>query len=213
MVPPWARGVFELIRHDEQHLRDGGDFDRRMALISFDNAVEVAIGNYLSLNPIQRGGRSYPKEQVAKWLDNFHTRVEFLETECGARGVAMLVSRAELVWYHGIRSDQYHAGRPTTPHLEDLRALRRACLWVFSFLYELDGVEAHLDQCLAPPPPPKPLVERDENIDALIDELYSEIVIGDFRYRPSEVLYGYDPNAYREFCLSLGAAVEAQRSA
>src|SRR5215218_8705880 len=59
MLRPWARGVFEIILHGELHYRAGEDFDRRMALISFDNAIEVAITTYLSLNPIQRQNRQY----------------------------------------------------------------------------------------------------------------------------------------------------------
>ena len=37
-LKPWVRGPFELIRHAEGHLKAGTDFDKRMALISFDNA-------------------------------------------------------------------------------------------------------------------------------------------------------------------------------
>jgi hypothetical protein len=48
-LPPWANGPFELLVHAEGHLRNGDDFDRRIALISFDNAIEVAITTYLTL--------------------------------------------------------------------------------------------------------------------------------------------------------------------
>jgi hypothetical protein len=54
MLPPWAEGPFELIVHGEMHLRSGQEFDRRMALISFDNSIEVSIHTYLGLHPIQR---------------------------------------------------------------------------------------------------------------------------------------------------------------
>ena len=73
-IPPWANGPFELIVHAEGHLRDGEDFDRRIALISFDNAIEVAITAYLTLNPIQRSGRSYSKADIERWLANYHTQ-------------------------------------------------------------------------------------------------------------------------------------------
>lgn len=56
-MAPWATGTFELLVHAEGHLRGGEDFDRRIALISFDNAIEVAITTYLTLHPIQRGDR------------------------------------------------------------------------------------------------------------------------------------------------------------
>jgi hypothetical protein len=40
-LKPWAAGPFELIRHADGHLKAGSDFDKRMALISYDNAIEV----------------------------------------------------------------------------------------------------------------------------------------------------------------------------
>ena len=35
-LAPWANGPFELLIHAEGHLLNGDDFDRRIALISFD---------------------------------------------------------------------------------------------------------------------------------------------------------------------------------
>ena len=70
-LKPWAYGPFELLVHAELHLRGGEDFDRRIALISFDNAIEVAITAYLSLHPIQRRNHEYARAQVEKWLDNY----------------------------------------------------------------------------------------------------------------------------------------------
>jgi hypothetical protein len=72
-LPSWAYGPFELLIHAEGHLRGGDDFDRRIALITFDDAIEVAIATYLTLNPIQRGNRAYPKSDVEKWMNNYHT--------------------------------------------------------------------------------------------------------------------------------------------
>lgn len=57
---PWANGPFELLVHAEEHLRLGEDVYRRIALIGFDNAIEIAIGSYLLLKPIQRGGKDPP---------------------------------------------------------------------------------------------------------------------------------------------------------
>jgi hypothetical protein len=77
-LPPWANGPFELLLHAEGHLRAGEDFDRRIALISFDNAIEVAITTYLTLNPIQRGNRCYENIDVEKWLNNYPSKLAFV---------------------------------------------------------------------------------------------------------------------------------------
>jgi hypothetical protein len=46
-LKPWMHGPFELIRHADGHLREGDDTDRRIALIGFDNAIEVSIDVYV----------------------------------------------------------------------------------------------------------------------------------------------------------------------
>ena len=74
-LKPWAYGPFELLLHAELHLRNGDDFDRRIALISFDNAIEVAITTYLSLHPIQRQNRTYTRADVERWLENYHRSI------------------------------------------------------------------------------------------------------------------------------------------
>lgn len=51
---PWALGPFELIQHAEGHFQQNGDFDRRIALIGFDNAIEVSIETFLTLPPAIR---------------------------------------------------------------------------------------------------------------------------------------------------------------
>ncbi len=39
MNGPWTDGPRELIQHAVDHLALGGDFDRRVAMVSIDNAV------------------------------------------------------------------------------------------------------------------------------------------------------------------------------
>ena len=57
-LKPWAYGPFEILLHAETHYLSGEDIDRRLSIIGFDNAIELAITTYLHLHPIQRGGRS-----------------------------------------------------------------------------------------------------------------------------------------------------------
>src|SRR6266567_1002740 len=96
-LPPWTDGPFELLLHAESHLRAGGDFDRRIALISFDNAIEVAITTYLTLHPIQRGNRQYQNAEVELWLSNYHTKLDFLGLELAARTLAWEVEHGHIL--------------------------------------------------------------------------------------------------------------------
>jgi hypothetical protein len=78
-LKPWIRGPFELLHHAELHRSDGSDFDRRMALINYDNAIELCISTYLNLDPKQRSGRGFEREKVAQWLFSYHSKLDFLE--------------------------------------------------------------------------------------------------------------------------------------
>src|SRR5688572_23368352 len=97
-LKPWMKATFELLVHAEIHLREAGDFDRRIAHIGFDNAIEVAITTYLSLNPIQRNGKQYERKDVDKWLTNYHTKLEFLEKEAQKRSRGLQVPNDEVIF-------------------------------------------------------------------------------------------------------------------
>ncbi len=79
-LKPWVARPFELIFHAEIHYLRGSDYDRRLALISFDNSIEVFISTHLSLHPIQRGNKQYSKEDVEEWMKNYHTKLDFFRT-------------------------------------------------------------------------------------------------------------------------------------
>ncbi|ANI59335.1 hypothetical protein [Pseudomonas sp. GR 6-02] len=135
-LKPWARGPLELIRHAEEHLKGSSDFDRRMVLVSFDNAIEFSIITFLSLNPLQRNGWQCEKAQAGKWLHNFHSKLEFLEHYVISQlKQEMLVERDELVYYHSIRNELYHNGNGFTPTQEIVEGIREASHWVFSVLF------------------------------------------------------------------------------
>jgi len=210
-LPPWANGPFELLVHAEGHLREGDDFDRRIALISFDNAIEVAIATYLTLNPIQRGGRSYPKGDVDKWLNNYHTKLEFLEAEIAARGGSWQVAKGHIIWGHDHRNVQYHGGYKGTPERNVLKLVRDAALWVFAMLFDVSDAEVALEQAIldkAPPTAPS----RDRKFDVAIDGRYGIVEVGEQSYYASELLFAVDDAAYRDLGGRLCAIPDASSS-
>ncbi len=196
-LPPWANGPFELLVHAEGHLIGGEDFDRRIALISFDDAIEVAITTYLTLNPIQRGNRTYLKADVEKWQNNYHSKLDFLHQELGSRGLAWEVERSHIVWAHDHRNEQYHGGQKGTPEKTVLGLTRKAALWVFALLFDAPDAEQRLTQAIASnvqPAPPQP----DPRFDRAIDREYGMVEVCDQTYHASELLFSVDYAAYRE---------------
>jgi hypothetical protein len=205
-LPPWAKGPFELLVHAEGHYITGEDFDRRIALISFDNAIEVAITTFLTLNPIQRNGRSYERAKVEKWLNNYHSKLDFLEAELTEQGSSWVVNRSYIVYCHDQRNLQYHGGQKGVPEIAVLELIREAALWIFSILYADTDAEQRLayeieERSTSPP-------QNDEKYDEAIDREYDVVNIGEQTYLASEVLLNVDDAAYRE----LGARLcEAQQ--
>lgn len=205
-LPPWAKGPFELLVHGESHLLSGDDFDRRIALISFDNAVEVTITTYLTLNPIQRSGRTYQREDVEKWLKNYHSGLDFLQEELNKRTLSWHVYRGHIVWCHACRNEQYHGGQRGTPELEVLNLIRRAALWIFSVLYEVTDIEQRLSLEIEQRYPGP--TRSDATYDEAIDRAYDAVIVGEQIYSASEILFAVDEAAYYEVGASLCEATE-----
>lgn len=198
-LKPWALGPFELIVHAEMHHRDGEDFGRRMSLISFDNAIEVSITTYLTLNPIQRNGAQYPRDDVSNWLKNYHTKLDFFFNELQRRSLPEEIEKSVIVWYHDHRNEQYHGGTRGVPGIRDLDEIRQAALWVFSVLFDVPEVEQtlneHIEQRLLDSGNWR---DRDPGLDRLIDAEYGTIDLAGRPYYTSESLFATDPAAYRE---------------
>jgi hypothetical protein len=204
-LPPWANGPFELLIHAEEHLRAGDDFDRRIALIGFDNAIEITIAAYLSLKPIQRRNRSYPAADVNKWMANYHTKLDFIDDEILARNAAWVVDRTYILWCHDSRNEQYHGGSRGVPEKRDLDIARRAALWIFSLLFDVQDAEERLARAIAEKLPP-PAPERNPAYDTAIDGACETVDIGGRTYSTSEILYSLDYEAYRELGIELSQA-------
>lgn len=138
-LKPWAKGPFELIHHAEGHFnKEPSGLDLRMALISFDNSIEQSIVTYLGLNPIQRKNRILKKEDVKKWQNNFHTKLEFFEHfVVEILKMEMKVGRDEIIYFHNIRNELYHGGNGLVPDIGIVKGIRGTAIWIFSVLFEL----------------------------------------------------------------------------
>jgi hypothetical protein len=210
-LKPWAYGPFEVLMHAEIHYRDGEDMDRRIAMIGFDNAIEVAITTYLNLHPIHRGNRSYPQSDIEGWLKNFHTKADFFFIECQVRAVTPSTKKDEIVWFHGVRNEQYHNGGAVIPQRRELDGVRAAAMEIFGVLFDqadvLTALAEHIAELNQPVPPP-----RVDEHDRLIDNEYRMLdVCGQPEY-VSDILYAIDPTRYQEIALELRDAPQAPSS-
>lgn len=203
-LKPWAYGPFELLLNAELHYRVGEDFDRRIAMVGFDNAIEVAITTYLGLHPIQRGNRQYQRTDVDQWMHNYHTKVEFFFRECATRQITAVGQHDEIVWYHNVRNGQYHNGGANVPQRRELDGVRAAAMEVFAILFDAPDVSALLDAHVADSAGQLSAPRTDDD-DRLIDSVHRMIQVVDRMEYASDILYALDPQRYREIALELRA--------
>jgi hypothetical protein len=137
-LKPWMRGPFELIRHADGHLKDNGDTDRRIALIGFDNAIEVSIDVFIRLHPRLRAGVEIKRDEVEQAQRNYHTKIEFLDKHVQARQIPLSIPVDEIVWFHQLRNELYHSGNGMVPEAHVISGARAAALAVFQALFGLD---------------------------------------------------------------------------
>lgn len=202
-LAPWAYGPFEILLHAEMHYRTGSDFDRRIAIVGFDNAIELSIQTYLSLHPVQRQNKTYARAECDKWLENFHTKIDFFLVEAHERGAGAVCDKATFIWYHDVRNSQYHVGGATIPQARELDGIRNAAIWVFGTLFEIQDVKGLLDQHASGPSTDLP--QRTDEDDRLIDAEFSPIQLAGGLYYTSEVLHAFDAVQYSEVARDIRA--------
>ena len=112
MTKPWTDGPRELIQHAVDHLELGGDFDRRIAMISIDNAVELMIKVSLGLPERARGAKGPSRKELETAAESFPEMLNLLETYSGARLVGVGLDDVE--WFHRLRNQLYHSGNGIT---------------------------------------------------------------------------------------------------
>lgn len=199
-LKPWTRAAFSLILHAEEHRIIGDDFDRSIAHISFDNANEVIIAIYLKLNPIQRKGKQYPKEDVRRWLTNFHTKLEFLVQEAQQRNYVLKKPIDEIAYYHDIRNKQYHEGDSGIPVADDIYAIREAALDVFAMLFDIPDIEQVLDESIKErEAKDSDQKTRNDLLDKLLDFDEEAVIVAGIPYPTSDLLFATDYDAYRSY--------------
>ncbi len=112
MKTPWADGPRELLQHAVNHLSLGGDFDRRIAMVSIDNSVELTVKTFLGLPKRTRSCSGPTRKELASASESFPALLSLLETHASNRIVG--ISLDEIEWYHRIRNQLYHSGNGIT---------------------------------------------------------------------------------------------------
>lgn len=111
-VRPWTSGPKELLEHAVGHLAQNNAFDYRIAMISADNAVELAIRTFLGLPKRVRGSDGPSRRRLEEKGKVFPDLLDLLE-EFGSNRLDD-VSLGDLEGYHRLRNTLYHDGNGVT---------------------------------------------------------------------------------------------------
>ena len=136
MDGPWAEGPKELLQHAVDHIAHGGDFDRRIAMISIDNAVELMIKTYLGLPKRSRESKGPSRKELEEASNSFPTLLDLIEKYADEKLTG--VSLDEIEWYHRIRNQLYHSGNGITVEISKIQTYLTLAKTLFQNLFETE---------------------------------------------------------------------------
>ncbi len=132
METTWASGAVELLKHADSHINLDSAFDRRIAFISVDNAVETMVRTFLSL-PKTKSGIHVGKKLLDDAGNSFPALLELFWNHVGSRLAG--IDQADIEHYHRIRNTLYHNGTGLSVDEQYLLAYRQIAAILLKELY------------------------------------------------------------------------------
>ena len=136
--PPWASGPGEILKHGVALLREDSDTNRRLAMISIDNAVELMMKTYLGL-PKRITGLEITRKDYQDFSESFPKLLDALEKYASNKIVS--VDLGALEWFHRIRNELYHQGNGLTVERDKVEVYAEIANVLFVNLFGLRLIE------------------------------------------------------------------------
>ncbi len=133
MSGPWTDGPRELLQHAADHLGLGEDFDRRIAMVSIDNAVELTIKTHLGLPKRARGTNGPGRQELEAASESFPALLDMLDRYAADKLTG--VDLGDIEWYHRLRNQLYHSGNGVTVERARVEAYFQVALALFENLF------------------------------------------------------------------------------
>lgn len=108
---PWANGPKEILKHGLDLLKKDSDTNRRLAIISIDNSVELMIKTFLGL-PRRITGLKITRKEYDEFSESFPKLLDALESHAPDKIIG--IDLGEIEWYHRLRNQLYHQGNGLT---------------------------------------------------------------------------------------------------
>lgn len=141
--PPWASGPGEILRPGLGLLKKDSDANRRLAMISVDNAVELMIKTYLGL-PKRITGLPISRKEYQEIAESFPALLDALEKHAGGKIVG--IDLGEIEWYHRLRNQLYHQGNGLTVERRKVEFYAQLANLLFQNLFGVKLVDTISDE-------------------------------------------------------------------
>jgi len=135
MIKTWASGAIELLDHAEGHMKLKTAFDKKMAFISIDNAVENAIKTFLKLPKKILQHRKPTRKEIQSIDNSFPGALSLLEKYASDKLAGIDINDIE--HFHRIRNVLYHAGTGLTAADSHLKLYYEIAKILISNLFDL----------------------------------------------------------------------------
>jgi hypothetical protein len=130
---PWASGPGEILQHGLSLLEKDTDTNRRLAMLSIDNSVELMVKTYLGL-PRRVTGIDLGRNKLNEITESFPSMIKALETHASSKlnGVDL----GEIEWFHTLRNELYHQGNGLTVDRKKVEVYAELAKLLFENLFE-----------------------------------------------------------------------------
>jgi hypothetical protein len=139
---PWSSGPGEILQHGFSLLRKDSDTNRRLAMLSIDNAVELMIKTYLGL-PKRVTGLNISRAKYAEFSESFPKLLDAMDEFASDKAAG--IDLGEIEWYHRLRNQLYHQGNGLTVELEKVQVYAALAKLLFKNLFGNDLEEKQHD--------------------------------------------------------------------
>jgi len=132
---PWASGPGEILQHGLSLLHKDSDVNRRLAMISIDNAVELMVKTFLGL-PKRVTGLQIGRDKFREISESFPKLLDALEEHASDKMEGVDLGIIE--WYHRLRNELYHQGNGLTVERDKVEVYAELAKILFKNLFGFD---------------------------------------------------------------------------
>lgn len=129
---PWVNGPKEILKHGLDLLKKDSDTNRRLAIISIDNSVELMIKTFLGL-PKRINGLKITRKEYEEFSESFPKLLDALENHAPDKIIG--IDLGEIEWYHRLRNQLYHQGNGLTVEKSNVEIYAELANLLFKNLY------------------------------------------------------------------------------